>query len=59
MLAPRLESRRYLLWLALGTACMALVMAVLLALQMTQNRAIRASGELKGPGLTPAELALA
>ena len=52
MLAPRLENRRYLLWLALGTACMALVMAGMLALQLTQSRAIRASGELKGDSVT-------
>jgi signal transduction histidine kinase/DNA-binding response OmpR family regulator/HPt (histidine-containing phosphotransfer) domain-containing protein len=49
---PRSEHRSYLLWLALGTACMALVMAVMLGLQLTQNRAIRASSELRGDNVT-------
>ncbi len=44
-MVDRLENRRYLLWLALGTACMAMVMAVMLVLQMTQNRAIRTNSE--------------
>jgi two-component system, sensor histidine kinase len=34
-----------LLWLALGTALMALVMAILLALQLTQNQSIRQNNE--------------
>ena len=46
------ENRRYLLWLALGTACMAMVMAGLLALQLTQGRAIRASVQLQGDNIT-------
>jgi signal transduction histidine kinase/HPt (histidine-containing phosphotransfer) domain-containing protein/ActR/RegA family two-component response regulator len=50
--AHRQENRRYLLWLALGTACMALVMAGLLALQLTQSRAIRESVELQGDSVT-------
>jgi hypothetical protein len=50
--AAHLENRRYLLWLALGTACMALVMAGLLALQLTQSRAIRDSAEWKGDSIT-------
>ena len=49
---PRSEHRSYLLWLALGTACMALVMAGMLGLQLTQNRAIRASSELRGDNVT-------
>ena len=51
-MAAHLENRRYLLWLALGTACMALVMAGLLALQLTQSRAIRDSAEWKGDSIT-------
>jgi signal transduction histidine kinase/HPt (histidine-containing phosphotransfer) domain-containing protein/ActR/RegA family two-component response regulator len=48
----RPENRRYLLWLAMGTVCMAMVMAVMLALQMTQNRALRASSELQADSVT-------
>ena len=51
-MVQRQENRRYLLWLALGTACMALVMAGLLALQLTQNRAIRESVQLQGDSIT-------
>ena len=51
-MAQRQENRRYLLWLALGTACMALVMAGLLALQLTQSRSIRESVQLQGDSIT-------
>ncbi len=51
-MVDRLENRRYLLWLALGTGCLAIVMAVLLVLQLTQNRAIRASSELQADSIT-------
>lgn len=51
-MAQRQENSRYLLWLALGTACMAMVMAVLLALQLTQGRAIRASVQLQGDSIS-------
>lgn len=39
--------RRYLTWLALGTVGLALVMAVLLVLQLTQRQAIRVSNTLQ------------
>lgn len=48
----RLDNKRYLLWLALGTATMAVVMAVLLVLQVTQNRAIRQSSQMRVDSLT-------
>lgn len=38
------HDRRYLFWLALGTASLALVMAVLLVLQITQRRVIQTTG---------------
>jgi signal transduction histidine kinase len=41
------KQRRYLTWLALGTAGLALVMAVLLVLQLTQRQAIRAGNNLQ------------
>ena len=41
------QNRRYLTWLALGTGTMALVVAVLLVLQLTQRQAISASNELR------------
>jgi hypothetical protein len=50
--AQRQENRHYLLWLALGTVCIALVMAGLLALQLTQSRAIRKSVELQADSVT-------
>lgn len=40
------QQRRYLTWLALGTAGLAMVMAVLLVLQLTQRQAIRAGNNL-------------
>ena len=51
-MAQRQENRHYLLWLALGTVCIALVMAGLLALQLTQSRAIRKSVELQADSVT-------
>lgn len=51
-MAQRQENRRYLLWLALGTACMALVMAGLLALQLRQNQAIRDGVQFRGDSIT-------
>ncbi|MFY8044899.1 MAG: histidine kinase dimerization/phospho-acceptor domain-containing protein, partial [Rhodoferax sp.] len=38
------NNRRYLFWQALGTASLALVMAVLLVLQITQRRVIQTTG---------------
>jgi signal transduction histidine kinase/CheY-like chemotaxis protein len=46
------DNKRYLLWLVLGTMAMAVVMAVLLVLQLTQKQAIRASGEMRVDSLT-------
>lgn len=48
----RLDNKRYLLWLALGTATMAVVMAVMLVLQVTQNQAIREGGQMRADSLT-------
>lgn len=45
------DSRRYLLWLALGTVIMAAAMAVLLVLQFTQQQAIRKSADLRSDSL--------
>ncbi|MDD2881840.1 MAG: ATP-binding protein [Rhodoferax sp.] len=43
----QLQNRRYLTWPALGTVSMALVMAVLLVLQLTQRQAILAGNNLQ------------
>ena len=51
-MAQRQENRGYLLWLALGTVCMALVMAGLLALQLAQDREIRSKAEFQGDSIT-------
>ena len=48
----RRNNRRYLLWLALGTTFMAAAMAVLLALQVTQQRSIRKSSDLRSDSIT-------
>ena len=48
----RLDNKRYLLWLALGTATMAVVMAVMLALQVTQNEAIRKGSQMRMDSVT-------
>lgn len=45
------DSRRYLLWLALGTAIMAAAMAVLWVLQFTQQQAIRKSADLRSDSI--------
>lgn len=42
----------YLLWVALGTALMAMAMAYLLALQVTQQRAIQKSASLRTDSIT-------
>ena len=41
------KNKRYLLWLAVGTGVLALAMAVLLALQVMQQRAIQKANELR------------
>lgn len=46
------NSRRYLLWLALGTTVMAAAMAVLLVLQVTQQQAIHQSADLRSDSVT-------
>lgn len=46
------DSQRHLLWLALGTALVAAAMAVLLVLQLTQQRAIRESATLRSDSVT-------
>ena len=51
MFAPR-DNKRYLLWLALGTVTMAVVMAVLLVLQLTQNQVIRQGTQIRVDSLT-------
>ena len=48
----RRNNRRYLLWLALGTTFMAAAMAVLLALQVTQQQSIRKSSDLRSDSIT-------
>lgn len=48
----RRTNQRYLLWLALGTILMAAAMAVLLVLQLTQQQAIRKSGDLRSDSIT-------
>ncbi len=46
------DNKRYLLWLVLGTVTMAVVMAVLLVMQLTQKQAIRQSSEMRVDSLT-------
>ena len=48
----RRTNQRYLFWLALGTILMAAAMAVLLVLQLTQQQAIRKSGDLRSDSIT-------
>jgi len=48
----RTNNQRYLLWLALGTAAMALAMAVLLAFQLAQKKAIQETTSLRSDSLT-------
>lgn len=51
-MAAQHNSRRHLLWLALGTAFMAAAMAILLVLQLTQQQAIRESSALRSDSIT-------
>ncbi len=48
----RTNNQRYLLWLALGTAAMALAMASLLLFELAQKRALDQSSELRADSLT-------
>ncbi len=48
----RTNNQRYLLWLALGTAAMALAMASLLVFELAQKRAIDQSSVLRSDSLT-------
>ena len=48
----RTNNRRYLLWLALGTAAMALAMASLLVFELAQKRAIDQSSAIRSDSLT-------
>ena len=48
----RTKNQRYLLWLALGTVAMALAMAVLLAFELAQKKAIREATTLRSDSLT-------
>ena len=49
---PPSKHQRYLFWLALGTGAMALVMAVLLVLQLTQRQAIEKASALRADSIT-------
>nr|WP_315465681.1 ATP-binding protein [uncultured Rhodoferax sp.] len=46
------KNKRYLLWLAVGTGVLAVGMAVLLALQITQKRAIEQANDLRADSVT-------
>lgn len=48
----RTKNQRYLLWLALGTVAMALAMAVLLAFELAQKKAIQETTTLRSDSLT-------
>lgn len=48
----RSTNQRYLLWLALGTATMAIAMAALLAFELAQKRTIEQSSSLRSDSLT-------
>lgn len=48
----RTSNQRYLLWLALGTAAMALAMASLLVFELAQKRAIERSNVIRSDSLT-------
>ena len=48
----RTKNQRYLLWLALGTATMALAMGALLVFELAQKRAIQQSSSLRSDSLT-------
>ena len=51
-MAGRTNNRRYLLWLAVGTATMALAMASLLVFELAQKRAIERSSAIGSDSLT-------
>jgi signal transduction histidine kinase/ActR/RegA family two-component response regulator len=46
------KNRRYLLWLAAGTGVLAVAMAVLLVLQITQKQAIERANDLRADSIT-------
>ncbi|MDT7514719.1 ATP-binding protein [Rhodoferax mekongensis] len=46
------KNKRYLLWLAVGTGVLAVAMAILLALQITQKRAIERANNLRADSIT-------
>ncbi|ARV18343.1 Sensory/regulatory protein RpfC [Curvibacter sp. AEP1-3] len=46
------KNKRYLLWLAVGTGVLAVAMAILLALQITQKRAIERANDLGADSIT-------
>jgi signal transduction histidine kinase/ActR/RegA family two-component response regulator len=46
------KNKRYLLWLAIGTGVLAVAMAFLLALQITQKRAIERANDLRADSVT-------
>ena len=48
----RTNNQRYLLWLALGTAAMALAMASLLVFELAQKRAVEQSNAIRSDSLT-------
>ena len=48
----RTNNQRYLLWLALGTASMALAMASLLVFELAQRRAIDQGSAIRSDSLT-------
>jgi signal transduction histidine kinase/ActR/RegA family two-component response regulator len=51
-MAGRTNNQRFLLWLALGTAAMALAMASLLVFELAQKRAIDQSNAIRSDSLT-------
>ena len=46
------KNKRYLLWLAVGTGVLAVAMAILLGLQITQKRAIERANDLRADSVT-------
>ncbi|MDZ7893104.1 MAG: ATP-binding protein [Rhodoferax sp.] len=46
------KNRRYLLWLAVGTGVLAVAMAILLGLQITQKQAIERANDLRADSVT-------
>jgi len=51
-MSGRTNNQRYLLWLALGTAAMALAMASLLVFELAQRRALEQSDSIRSDSLT-------